>query len=183
MAFKGLHVNNLDFEVINTGNEKTLVLIDSSTYFEKPQTPLLDIKLPGFAEPFTVNIEFSQINILTSSTIGITNLLNNDCIVNLPDGVYELTYRICPYKYQFITKNHLRTETLETELDKIFCSLDCNTLLIDNPKIKRDISDILILIESAKANVRGGYCDKGTKDYQLAKKKVLRLLDYVKDNK
>jgi hypothetical protein len=52
----GLHTNILDFEVLETGNLKTIVFVDSSQYMEEPDRPLLEVILPGHTKFFLVNV-------------------------------------------------------------------------------------------------------------------------------
>lgn len=124
---KGFRQNTLDFEIIPTGNPKTLVFLDSSDYFREPERPLLEITLPGYSKYFLVNITARRLNTFNSNTIGLTDLLNNDQLVTLPDGIYTYKYKICPYDETYKVKKVFRTTLIEQELNDLF-------LQIENPE-------------------------------------------------
>lgn len=172
---KGLHKHNIDFEIVNLGNPKIIVFLDCSEYFKQPDSPILDILVPGYSEAFSVPIEFSLANTFNSNSIGLTSKLNCDTPVILPDGIYKYTYKIQPYDGLYKIKYFLRTEILDSLLDKIYCEVECSTQIVDNPNLKREIVDIHILLESAKANAKYSHLDKAQKDYRLALKKVEKL--------
>jgi hypothetical protein len=65
----GISKSILDFEVLETGNELTLVIIDSSQYIEYPERPLLEITLPGFNKYVLVNFIASSVNTFNSNTL------------------------------------------------------------------------------------------------------------------
>lgn len=161
---KGLHSHNLDFEIIQTNSEDKLLFLDTSVYFETPESPLLEITLPGFSKYFTVNYQPNIVTVLTSNTIGLTNILENSCNSVLPDGVYKITQKICPYQYLWITKYHLRTTMLDCQINLLFTFFD----ELENPtkqdiQLKKDITDILIFLESAKANISKHNTERGQK--------------------
>jgi len=124
---KGFRQNIIDFEIIPTGNPKTLVFLDSSDYFREPEKPLLEIILPGYSKYFLVNITARKLNTFNSNTIGLTELLNDDCLVDLPDGIYTFKYKICPYDEAYKIKRVFRTTLIEKQLDELYD-------LIDNPE-------------------------------------------------
>jgi len=175
----GLKTNILDFEIIPTGNVKTLVFADSSSYSKQPDSPILQLKLPGFTKHFTINIDFGKVNVLNSHLIGLTNVLKNDECSALPDGIYEITYKICPYDFFTITKYYLKSDLLELDIASIFNSVNCNTNITELPNLKKQITDILILLQSAKSCVNEGYIERGQKDFILAQKKVNKLIQKI----
>lgn len=179
---KGLHKHNIDFEIVNLGNSKIIVFLDCSEYFKQPDSPILDILVPGYHEVFSVPIEFSLPNTFNSNTIGLTSKLNCDEPTILPDGIYKYTYKVQPYDGLYKTKYFLRTEILDGLLEKVYSEVECSTQIVDNPNLKREIVDIHILLESAKANAKYSNIDKAQKDYRLALKKVEKLsknINYV----
>lgn len=121
---KGFRQHILDFEIIPTGNPKTLVFLDSSDYFREPEKPLLEITLPGYSKYFLVNIIARKLNTFNSNTIGLTELLNNDCLVDLPDGIYTHKYKICPYDETYKIKKFFRTTLLEKQLDNLYDQIE-----------------------------------------------------------
>lgn len=173
---KGVHQNILDFEILETGNVKTLVFVDSSEYYENPEKPLLEVILPGLTKYLLVNIIPRKVNTFTSNTLNITPAILNECdLIDLPDGVYNFKYKICPYQYVNRVKTFLRVTSLLCRLNIVLDTLnfaDCN-----EDDLKREITDIFILIESAKASAILGNTGRASNKYHLADKKVCILLD------
>lgn len=170
---KGLKRHILDFEIVPTGNPKTLVFVDASQYMGVPERPLLEITLPGYSRYFLVNVTASAVNTFNSNTIGLTSLLNGDSLVNLPDGIYSFRYKICPYTLAFINKNFFRTTLLEDRLAVLYDRLDgCSSC---SPKsVLSDLAEVVALIEGAKIMVNKN--EKKANDfYKLAS----RLIDGV----
>lgn len=172
--------NVLDFEILDVDNSKIIIFIDASTYMDNPpEKPILELTLPGFNNYFIINIIPNQVNIMNANTIGITRTFTNDynCLVDLPDGVWEFTYRVCPYETVYIKKFVLRTAILNKKLKslyKLIESTDCS--LKEDRKIKNKISDIHIFIETAKAYAEE--CDRARAGnfYQIADKFTNDLL-------
>lgn len=172
---KGLKQHIIDFEVIPTGNPKTLVVIDSSDYYTEPEKPLLEITLPGYNKYFLVNIEARKVNTFNSNTIGITTFLNGSEIVELPDGVYTYRFKVCPYDKLYKDKRFFRSTLIERELAAIYSKLDASDCSVsEDKKIISSIVEIHALIEGAKA-VANKSEKKANQFYQLA----VKLIDDV----
>lgn len=175
---KGINEHILDFEILETKNTKTLVFVDSSEYMENPEKPLLEIVLPGTNRYVLVNISPRKINTFTSNTLGLTQQVLADCqITDLPDGVYTLKYKICPYRYINRTKYFLRTTALLKKLTKVLDDLDLSDCTISSDRdLRNEIADIFILIESARASAELANTDRASSKYQLADKKITKIL-------
>lgn len=165
---KGLKRHIVDFEIIPTGNPKTLVFIDASNYYTEPERPLLEITMPGFNKYFLVNIVARKVNTFNSNTIGLTELVNNGDLTNLPDGAYHFRFKVCPYETVFKDKVFFRTTLIEQRLSELYDKLGATecTKATDSQTL-RDIVEVHALIEGAKVIV----CKNETKAnqfYQLA---------------
>jgi len=172
---KGLRKHIVDFEIIPTGNPRTLVFIDSSYYYENPEKPLLEITLPGYTKYFLVNIVANQVNTFNSNTIGLTEVINNDCLVDLPDGVYSFRYKICPYEALYIDKKFFRTTLFDKKLADAYDKIDATDCSVKNDKLLSvQLAEIVALAEGAKAIVEKNE-KKATEFYQLAD----RILDEI----
>lgn len=170
---KGLKRHILDFEIVPTGNPKTLVFVDSSQYMGVPERPLLEVTLPGYTKYFLLNVTASMVNTFNSNTIGLTSLLNGDSLVNLPDGIYSFRYKICPYTSAFIDKAFFRTTLLEERLLVLYDRLDnCSSCAPKN--VLLELAQVVALIEGAKQIVHKNQ-KKANEFYQLA----LKLIDGV----
>ena len=174
---KGIKTHFINFTIIPTSDDKSIVFADNSDYYKLPESPILEIVLPGFNKIFTVNIEPSKFNVLNSNLIGLTSILKTNNLVSLPDGIYTLTYKICPYEYFNITKYYLKTDSLEKDLADVFNKIKIDSDITEHFEFKKQVMDIMVLIESAKACVNNGYLDRGTKDFKLATNKLKKLLN------
>lgn len=178
----GLHRHIIDFEILPTSNSNVIVFLDESEYFEKPELPLLKILPPGYTKFFQVNINEGEVNVLNSHLIGYTNVLENDALQELPDGIWKFTYMICPYEYLQKTKYFLRYNQLNEVITRIYNNLElCEEDLMSKSCAKNDLIDIHILLESAKANAESGHIGKSNKDFSLAQKKAKKLLHTIID--
>lgn len=178
----GLKRHTLDFDILDTGNPKTLVFLDLSSYYTEPDSPILQVTLPGHTKYNVVNIAARKINTFNSNTLGKTDSYNIRDIVALPDGVWTLTFRVCPYDEVYVQKYHLRTTILEQNLEKIFEHfklLDCD--VERDAQMRNDIVDILLAIESGKANAKKGNAKKASQLYQKADSLVTKILDNLSE--
>lgn len=176
---KGLRKHILDFEIVPTGNPKTLVFVDASEYRDVPERPLLEVILPGYNKYFLVNIVANRVNTLNSNIIGLTSLLNGDELVNLPDGAYNLRYKICPYTTTYIDKVHFRTTLIEQQLGDLYEKIDTSECCNKNSELFAEIAEVYSLIEGAKI-IACRDDEKAHGFYQLASKlidKISKKLD------
>lgn len=144
---KGFRQNIIDFEIIPTGNPRTMVFVDSSNYIEEPDKPLLEILMPGYNKFLLANVVARQVNTFNSNTLGYTELLNSDILLDLPDGLYKLKYKVCPYTANYKAKNIFRTDLLEQKIKVIYSKIEVTPpAKKDTPVIENDLSQIHILI-------------------------------------
>lgn len=175
----GTHRNYLDFEILETGNPKTLVLVDSSQYMEPPDRPLLEVFLPGFNKYLLTNVVASQVNTFNSSTLNLNPTLNINFLQDLPDGVWSFRYKICPYDYNFTDKKHMRVTLLQGKLNRLYThvSIDgCSCPTQTDVFIQKELTRIHILIEGAKSVVNIDSI-KAFKYYNLANRLIDELLE------
>jgi hypothetical protein len=179
---KGLRKHILDFEIIPSGNPKTLVFIDSSDYFAEPEKPLLEITLPGYTKYFLVNIAARKVNTFNSNTIGLTELLNEGELVELPDGIYKFRYKVCPYDKVFKDKKSFRTTLIEKKLAEAYDKLDASDCSHQSDKdLQNSIVEIHALIEGAKIVVNKSE-KKASSFYQLANSLLDKIVNKLCKN-
>jgi len=173
----GVNRHHLDFEILDTGNPKTLVFVDASEYMEEPERPLLEVTMPGYDKYSLVNVNAKHVNTFNSSTLKINMVLNQNCLVDLPDGVWHFNYKICPYQYVHVSKYYLRTALLKQKMaylqDRIDLA-DCEVK--EDSDLKSQILNVYVLLEGAK-DVVNKNPKKAGQYYQLADKIVTKLLD------
>jgi hypothetical protein len=147
----------IDFQIIDTGDPRVLMIADNSLWGQIENKPkVVEITLPG-NDPKTDSIAHYfqpyQINSFNSETLGLT--CDTDCPVEyseLPDGVYTITVKGSPEKYQ-LTRKWLKVDSTQLELDKLFITY-YNSCKENNKCFKDLITDIQMLIDGAKASVR-----------------------------
>ena len=172
----GVHQNTLDHEILETGNPKTLIFVDSSVYMEEPDRPLLEVLLPGYNKYLLVNYVAKQVNPFNSGTLGLNRTLSNSDLIDLPDGIWQIKQKICPYKYIFIVKKHMRVTNLLLKLASVYEHIDlmdCQSK--DDKLLQLDLARIHTLIEGAQLVVNKD-SKKAYDNYHLADRMTETLL-------
>jgi hypothetical protein len=150
----GIQRNILDFEILEVGNPNTIVFVDSSQYMEPPDRPLLEVILPGYTKYVLTNVIPNQVNTYNSNTLNLSQSLGINHLTILPDGVWQFKYKICPYDYVYLYKNHLRTVLINEKIDKAYNDLEllgCTDKTTEY--ILNQIAQVHILLRGAKAAV------------------------------
>jgi hypothetical protein len=166
----------IDFVVLDTNDPKKIILLDQSKYLDTPEKPKLFITPPGFTGHLEVQYKPNSIIILDSDSIKLTESCDyNDKLVNLTDGVYQITMAICPYSELFSKKCILKTTQLEASYRELLLSLDVSSPCITDAKLKEQIIDLDILIQSAKAEITICNIEKATSKYKTAASKLASI--------
>jgi hypothetical protein len=147
---------NIDFQVIDTRDPRVLMLADSSEWGQiEGQPAIIEIITPGESEPIVLNWDKKKINIFNSNNLLLT-CPTGDCepadLIDLPDGVYEITLKGSPDTFNK-TRKYLKTNLAQLELDKIYITLNLNCPETDT-NILKTIQKIELLIKAAESNVR-----------------------------
>lgn len=180
----GVHENILDFEIIETGNPETLVFVDSSQYMEEPDGPLLEITMPGYDKYFLVPYVSRNVNVFNSGTLGLNQVLFNNEYLPLPDGIWFIKQKICPYKYIFRTKKYMRVTQLLNKLGQLYAEIDITDCAEkNNNQLQIELTRVHALIEGARLVVNIDD-KKAYNNYRLADRLVNSLLSkYCKNCK
>lgn len=174
----GIKRNELDIDILETNNELSLVIVDSSTYIEPPDRPLLEVYLPGYSKYLLVTFIPNQVNTFNSNTLGLSRALSINHITILPDGVWKFRYKICPYDYVYVDKIIIRTTDIEKKLDQAYNSLDLSNHCTDKTTtyILDQLTRVRILLRAAKAVVEKN--EKVATDYyRLADRLLNQVLN------
>jgi len=163
----------LDFLVIPTYNTKTLGIADNSIYSEAPQSPTLEVTVPGFG---LVSIPFvpDDFNVLNSAVLELT--APGEEIIPIPDGIYTIKYSIAPAYANYVTKNIFRVEQLQEKFDEAFMRLDmmeCDSAIKKQSKV--ELYTVYFLIQGAIAAANNCNIDVANKLYQQASKQLANL--------
>lgn len=112
----------IDFEVLNTNNPKSLIVGDTSpnwlTAEDKPA--YLYITVPNSSKPKVFTFTKKDLNIFNSVNLGIS-FLSKDCsksrYISLPDGVYTIELQTA-FEDIKLKRYYLKTDTIEYEISK-----------------------------------------------------------------
>lgn len=97
---------NLDVRVCDCSSCKNLVIEDHSYYLTDPEKAQIQITLPGIDnKKFTFEFNHSRTNIFNSYSFGLSK---ETSLINLPEGLYTITYMICPFDELFETTYYIR---------------------------------------------------------------------------
>jgi hypothetical protein len=165
----------IDFLILESNDPKVLVLLDRSNYLSNPEKPKLEVTLPGFTGHIEVDYVINGVTVLDSDVLKLTEACEYSELADLPDGVWHITQKVCPYDEMFTKKCYLKAQTLQNSFNDLLISLDNNCNCVDMAKVTRDIIEIDILIKSAKAEI--AYCNaqKATEKYNIAARKITKL--------
>jgi hypothetical protein len=170
MPILNIKSNKLNFEIVESLDPKVLSFLDTSTYLEKsPDKPLVEVLVPGYSKSVIVPYKVNRFNTLSAGQLNITCGTND----NMPDGVYQLTIRVCPYEVVFCTKYYLKTDLLQYEIDDILLNILYKQELSDS--IKKSINTMFVLLESAKVHARNGNIEEATEMYKKIQKLVTKI--------
>lgn len=175
MPLIGDQTYNIDFYILESNDPKTIVLLDRSTYLDAPEQPTLKITLPGFTGSVNIPYTPNGINVLNSDSLNLTEPCDYDATAPLPDGVYQITMQICPFEQLFNKKCYLKVTQFYAEYGKILLNFDVTNNTYDQDKLKAEIIDMDILIQSARAEVTNNSIERGVKKYQAALKKLASI--------
>lgn len=175
MPVLGLETQQVNFYILEDNDPKTITLLDRSNYFGTPEKPLVCVILPGF----TGSVEFAytpnSIITLNSDNLQLTYPGVLGTTQDLPDGVYQITLKFCPYTDFFQKKCYLKTSKLQRDLECFLLKLDLDCGCLQEQKLKEEIIDIEILLLSAKAEVNICSVQKATAKYKAAAQKLVNL--------
>jgi hypothetical protein len=130
------------------------------------------IEVPGFV-PVQFNFVAGQVNTYNSYSLGLSTINTVDSLIDLPDGLYMLTYSVSPNDQLFETKHYLRTCQIEYKFAQEFART-VNFCDIDS-RFMRDLQRIEVLIEGAKANAKVCNPQKAVDLYKKANELLQRL--------
>lgn len=175
MPVLGFDTYTIDFAILEDNDPKTITLFDKSTYIGTPELPLVQVTMPGFTGHVNFAYIPSTVISITSDSLNLTYNSSLGATADLPDGVYQIALKNCPYDEFFLNKCYLKTSQFNRSFECFLRSMDNCSCCKDDQKIKEEIIDIEILILSAKAEV--SICNIGgaTTKFNAAVKKLTNL--------
>jgi len=145
---------NVDFQYYDSGDPKTLILLDTSEWAHiKDKPTIIEITTPGFDKPVVNYFEQGMINVFNSNILELSCGGCDKELIDLPDGIYEVTLKGSPETFKK-TRYILRTTKTQLDLDKLFLNLsDTCSGGLDKSKFS-SLQEIQMLLKSAEANTR-----------------------------
>lgn len=162
----------LDIRICECSSCDNLVLEDHSFYLtDQPERPKVQIAIPGYTSGILFDFIPSKSNIFNSYSFGLSN---NDCLQELSDGLYTITYMICPYDELFQTIYHIRQCKSWCRWDKLLIKFfdSCLDLPSDSEKM---LNKIEYLLKGAEAFAKDCEPDKAIELHQKAVELLTRL--------
>lgn len=164
----------IDFQVYDSNDPKKIIVLDTSIWSLIEDKPaIIEIISPGEKKPVVHYYTKNGITVLNSVNLGLNC---GDCgkeFFDLPDGVYEITVKGSPDKFNK-KRYYLKTTTLLNKIDDALLKVynDCQTCsenLTDVDKILRYKN----LIDIAEAFIRKGHkCE--------AQDIIYKIQDFIK---
>ena len=115
----------LSFEIIDTGNTKTIIFLDESEYQERPGNPMLEIQFPSLSNAYRIQIRPKETNSITTKLIGFTKEIEE-----FPDGLYNLVYSIDPNHLNFTCKKYFRLTATKCKIKSLLLQEDITNDII-----------------------------------------------------
>ena len=171
---------NIDFQVLNSGDPKILLIADFSDWAHVYNEPcVISITMPGAANSIKYNFVKNNINGFNSNTLGITCSTNcgDPDYLDLPDGIYEICLEASPNTFRKL-KYYLKLDNTQLELDKQLVRLGFD-YDIKNKAYIEHLQTIDFLLTVASAATRLGEIPKAAGHFDEA----VKLLERYKDCK
>lgn len=144
---------NLELQVSTCSSCYNLVIEDHSYYLENPEKPQIEIVPPGFTSPFIFEFSAQKTNIFNSYSFGLSTA---GSLSELPDGLYTITYRICPHDELYTKLYYSRTCEIRCSWEKKFLSIFSNCYE-PTPSVLEKLKEIDALIIASELAAKN--CD------------------------
>lgn len=128
----------LDFEIYTRGNPETLILIDTSEFYEYPSNAIVEVQFPNFETIYSDYYNPDKPTVLTTKSLAYSP--NR---IDFPDGLYFIRVSVAPNKKVFKCKNYLKLDQTMEDMKSLLG--DC----MDDTQLK-EIAKIDSMIVAAK---------------------------------
>lgn len=175
-----LHNTYLDFYIGDTHSCKTIAVVDTSSYnpLHIISEPVLQVIVPGYDDVMELNYYKGGVTVLNSNNISITNHLDPEDYVELPDGAYTIKLSICPHDQFWKEITFYRICKLQCLYDKALLLLDLSTCEICYSKDKKEkLSLAKFYMEAVIANTNDCNVKKANEMYSSASKILTTLIN------
>lgn len=169
--------HTLALDIPDTACETILRVWDASVYGQglDVDCPRLDIWLPGFTAPvYYTDLTPGFVKNLNAIDLGFQHP-QDDCAVNLPDGIYKIRYSVSPNDKVFVEYYHLRTTRITNMYYRELCKVQlepCEPTAETHQKL-HDLRYIKMYIDAAKAKAEYCHSPKQATDMLAYAEKLL----------
>lgn len=164
---------DLSFQVIDSGDPKTLLVADFSAWKVIKELPAyIEITLPGARKPITRVFNKEKINGFNSLSLGTSNHV--DCetnTVDLPDGIYSICIKGGKDGQHTFHRYYLKKDKFQNCLDKAWMKLGLEYSVF-NEELRKSLLVIEGLIRAASAATRQGFIPKAQDFFRLAQSRI-----------
>lgn len=169
----------LNFEIIPSNDCRIMMVADLSQYAHLENEPVvISVTLPGYTNPVDLPFEKGKLNILNAGNLGLSDAESADELPNLPDGIYKITLKTCPYDILNVTKDHLQNCQQLCDFKNKLIAVDLLCHCDENAaKAKAKLHDIILLIEASKAHAARCNVKRAMEHYRKADDLLKQLAD------
>lgn len=156
---------DIDFQVLKTGDPKKLIVCDTSVWGIVEDKPaIIEIFTP--TEKLVKHyIAKNKNNVYNSSNLYLGSIYSKQ---DLPDGIYRITIKASPDTF-YKTRNYIKTDKLQLEVDKLYLSMDL--LGLDKDKaLRKTLEDINFMICASEAATRRNETKRAISYYKEAQR-------------
>ena len=134
----------LDFQILNTGDPKLLVVMDASVWgFIEDKPSIIEITPPGTTNTITYNFVKGKNNVFNSSNLLISPVGTYNDLV---DGIYRVSLKGSPDSF-CVHRDFLKTDKVRNELANIYVSLG-----FDDDEDGDVLNDLIMRADDYEAN-------------------------------
>ncbi|MGL4976904.1 MAG: hypothetical protein ACRC5G_02710 [Cetobacterium sp.] len=154
-------MQELNFTILDI-TPKSIIFIDETCYDNKPSNCLLEVKFPS-SDIYSCQIIPKEVNLINTQLLGYTN-----CLIDFPDGVYEMSYSLSPNEFVKKTKKIIRFAKAKERLKNSLKDIDSNKELI------KKLYDIDVFIQLAEAKIDID-CKSSMELFDLVQKEIKKI--------
>jgi hypothetical protein len=145
-------IPKIDFHPLPIVNSKWMYIFDSSDWKHLAgEVKYIGIKVPGSRKFQEHYYSGNTINTFNSNTIGLSEGLEQDCLIPLPDGIYEVEVYLCQGTELKEVKLFYRYDQLQEAIDEKILQMSTSYKYDYNK-----FDDIYKLLEGSKSFARCG---------------------------
>jgi hypothetical protein len=176
--------HQLFLDIPHTNNPRVFRIFDTSIYCDIiPITcETLQITVPGFNTPYTINVQSNFNLVLNACALGIQSSGCGESSQILPDGIYLIRYSVSPNDKVYVEYTHLRVTQFINKYNQMLCNLEMAACEPD-ADVKAQLDELRLIksfIDAAKVKVEDCHENKEGLDLLMYAQKRLMKLDGVK---